>query len=336
MGCSAGIPSVPACPSSQPHTLVSSVAGACCCSHSSSHSRSLPFDSSPLAWQLLDPEEEEIKEGLLPMSQATHHRCTGLLSWKPDHVQAGSVYQQATLAFPSTKRLEEEAEAFLQEAEAHERNGVPLCAARAYEQAGLSLSKSEQLNVAAQALNDLVYLYLESSKVDVLPATLRRFSQLLQSQVLHQRVYLYCWASNLFEVDEGYLPALDFPGPASKALVRNKRHRDTAICLRQGKHMDMEVEGFALCHQRAVARCLAHLCHLEFRDASNLLKESRALISTFQSSDECVVMEKWLNSSEDQDQDRVDQVCSSCVFKHMDQEYGPYRNMTRMLMAPDI
>ena len=95
----------------------------------------------------------------------------------------------------------------------------------------------------------------------------------------------------------------------------------------------MEVESISMCHQRALAQCLAHLCDLDFPAAYNCLGDSCIYFPSFQSRSQYVAMVTLLNFYEVQNQDGVDEVCGSSVFKHLDKEYG---KMTVMLKVPDL
>ncbi|XP_072483420.1 gamma-soluble NSF attachment protein-like [Notamacropus eugenii] len=258
-------------------------------------------------------EEQETREGLLHMAQATQRRCIGLFRWKLDYEKAASEYAKSTLAFCRAKRLDQAMEAFLKEAEAHEKSRVPLPAAMAYEQAGLYLSRSDHLQEATQAMKQAVSWYLECGEAEMASYTLRHFTYLLESQIPHQLVCFYQWASQLFQGEDPFWKALDWTEEASRLLLRQKCYRDAVISLGQAKHLYVKEMCSCLCHQRALAQCLAPLCDLDFPAACKCLEGTCPYLPTFKFSPQYDGMVTLLSFYEDQDQDAVYQVCTSPV-----------------------
>lgn len=266
------------------------------------------------------------------MANAADHLHTGCVKQKPEYDMAALEYGRAAVAFRNAKLLTQAAEAFVKEAEVHEKKNALLYAARAYEQAGLLLRASKKLKEAAQVIERAVSSCLQSKNADFSAMILRRFSQLLESQIPYQVVRLYQGASELFEIEDRVLQALDFTGRASKVLVRSKRYGDAATSLNKEKYLYLEVECFSGCCKRIVAESLAHLCNDDFPAALKCVRESCYIIG-FKGSKEHEALVQLLKCYENQDQDRVDEICTSPVFQRLD---DLYRNMIKKLKVPKI
>uniref|UniRef100_A0A4X2JMH3 Gamma-soluble NSF attachment protein n=1 Tax=Vombatus ursinus TaxID=29139 RepID=A0A4X2JMH3_VOMUR len=264
-------------------------------------------------------EVQKTKEGLYHLAKAAKHLQTGFLKWKPDYDKAALEYARAALAFNRAKQLDQAADAFLKEAEVHEKTQAPFYAAKAYEQAGLLLRESKKLAEAARVIKQAVTLYLESGNADIAAATLRRFSQILESHLPHQVVRLY----------QG---ALDLTGRASKMLVRSQCYGEAAISLNKEKYLYQEVEGFPTFYKRTVAQSLAHLLNNDFIAAWKCVQES-CDTTGFKGSQEYIALVQLLNCYDSLDQDGVDKICTSPVFTHLDNDYS---KMVKKLKVPEI
>ncbi|XP_044538955.1 gamma-soluble NSF attachment protein-like [Gracilinanus agilis] len=260
------------------------------------------------------------QEGLVHLARAENYLKTRLLRMKPDYDGAAFEYGKAALAFKKVKHLRSAKEAFLKEAEAHQKNDAPFYAAKAYEQAGLLLKEMRNLPEAAQVIEKAITLYLESDSPNTAAMTLRQFSLLLESQIPEQLVSLYQQAAKVFETENRPLHAVDLIGRASKVLVRTKRFAEAAISLDREKNLYKEMESFSTCFKRIIAEILVYLHSNEFVAAYKCVQES-CDVPGFKGSEEHIALVQLLECYDRQDQEQMNKICSNRIFKNLGNDY---------------
>ncbi|XP_051825107.1 gamma-soluble NSF attachment protein-like [Antechinus flavipes] len=290
----------------------------------------LPGLPSKTPWDPKILEIQKTKEGLKHMANAANHLHTGFLKRKPDYDKAAVEYARAALAFRTARQLDGAVEAFMKEAEVHEKKQAFFYAARAHEQAGLLLRELKKLPEAAQAAWKAVSLYLEGKNAELTAATLRRFSHILEDQMPTQVVHLYQGTAELFENEGRLLQALGFTCQASKLLVLAKRYGEAAISLNKEKYFYQEFESFSICYKRTVAQCLAYLHNSDFLAATKCVNDSCS-ISGFKGSREYNALVQLLESYDKKDQNGLDEICRGPIFKLLDDNY---RKMVKKLKVP--
>ncbi|KAB1258272.1 Gamma-soluble NSF attachment protein [Camelus dromedarius] len=287
---------------------------------------------------------QKINEGLEHLAKAEKYLKTGFLKWKPDYDSAASEYGKAAVAFKNAKQFEQAKDACLREAAAHENNRALFHAAkisseklpslcRAYEQAGMMLKVSDvsqplreyvemqKLPEAVQLIEKASTMYLENGTPDTAAMALERAGKLIENVDPEKAVQLYQQTANVFENEERLRQAVELLGKASRLLVRGRRFDEAALSIQKEKNIYKEIENYPTCYKKTIAQVLVHLHRNDYVAAERCVRESYS-IPGFNGSEDCAALEQLLEGYDQQDQDQVCEVCSSPLFKYMDNDYA--------------
>uniref|UniRef100_A0A7N9D1E8 Gamma-soluble NSF attachment protein n=1 Tax=Macaca fascicularis TaxID=9541 RepID=A0A7N9D1E8_MACFA len=262
---------------------------------------------------------QKINEGLEHLAKAEKYLKTGFLKWKPDYDSAASEYGKAAVAFKNAKQFEQAKDACLREAIAHENNRALFHAAKAYEQAGMMLKEMQKLPEAVQLIEKASMMYLENGTPDTAAMALERAGKLIENVDPEKAVQLYQQTANVFENEERLRQAVELLGKASRLLVRGRRFDEAALSIQKEKNIYKEIENYPTCYKKTIAQVLVHLHRNDYVAAERCVRESYS-IPGFNGSEDCAALEQLLEGYDQQDQDQVSDVCSSPLFKYMDND----------------
>uniref|UniRef100_I3LX73 Gamma-soluble NSF attachment protein n=1 Tax=Ictidomys tridecemlineatus TaxID=43179 RepID=I3LX73_ICTTR len=262
---------------------------------------------------------QKINEGLEHLAKAEKYLKTGFLKWKPDYDSAASEYGKAAVAFKNAKQFEQAKDACLREAVAHENNRAYLF--QAYEQAGMMLKEMQKLPEAVHLIEKASMMYLENGTPDTAAMALERAGKLIENVDPEKAVQLYQQTANVFENEERLRQAVELLGKASRLLVRGRRFDEAALSIQKEKNIYKEIENYPTCYKKTIAQVLVHLHRNDYVAAERCVRESYS-IPGFSGSEDCAALEQLLEGYDQQDQDQVSEVCSSPLFKYMDNDYA--------------
>ncbi|XP_046879751.1 gamma-soluble NSF attachment protein-like isoform X1 [Hypomesus transpacificus] len=264
---------------------------------------------------------QKINEAHDYIAKAEKYLKTSFMKWKPDYDSAASEYSKAAVAFKNAKMLEEAKEAYLQEAEAHTNNKTLFHAAKALEQAGMMLKDMQRLPEAVQYIERASVMYVENGTPDTAALALDRAGKLIEPQDLDKAVDLYQKAASVFENEDRLRQAVEMLGKASRLLVRQQKLDEAAVSIQKEKSMYREIENYPTCFKKTIAQVLVHLHRNDFVAADKCVRESYSLPG-FSGSEDCIALEQLLQGYDQQDEDQVNRVCTSPLFKYMDNDYA--------------
>ncbi|KAI7792868.1 N-ethylmaleimide-sensitive factor attachment protein, gamma a [Triplophysa rosa] len=264
---------------------------------------------------------QKINEAHEHIDKAEKYLKTSFMKWKPDYDSAASEYAKAAVAFKNARQLELAKDAYLQEAEAHTNNRSLFHAAKALEQAGMTLKDMQKIPEAVQYIEKASMMYVENGTPDTAAMALDRAGKLIEPLDSSKAVNLYQQAASVFENEERLRQAVELIGKASRLLVRHQKYDEAAKSIQKEKNMYKEIENYPTCYKKTIAQVLVHLHRADYVAADKCVRESYS-IPGFSGSEDCLAMEQLLQGFDQQDEDQVARVCNSPLLKYMDNDYA--------------
>ncbi|XP_078473588.1 gamma-soluble NSF attachment protein isoform X2 [Lampetra planeri] len=250
--------------------------------------------------------DRKINEALQHLASAEKCLKTGFLKWKPDYDGAASEFSKAAVAFKNAKQYDQAKEAYLKEAQSHKFNQALFHSAKAYEQAGMMLKEMQRLPEAVDLIERASTMYLENGTPDTAAIALERAGKMRRGCAKLQK----CWTGS-----------------------RGSWLDEAVVSLQKEKLMCRDLENYATCNKKTISQVLVHLHRNDYVAAEKCVRESYS-IPGFTASEDCAALEQLLEAFDQQDPDAVFAVCSSPLFKYMDNDYTKLARSLQVVGVP--
>lgn len=277
--------------------------------------------------------DRKINEALEYLASAEKCLKTGFLKWKPDYDGAASEFSKAAVAFKNAKQYDQAKEAYLKEAQSHKFNQALFHSAKAYEQAGMMLKEMQRLPEAVDLIERASTMYLENGTPDTAAIALERAGKLVETVNLDKAIELFRAAGAVYENEERMRQAAEMLDRISRLLVRGGRLDEAVVSLQKEKLMCRDLENYATCNKKTISQVLVHLHRNDYVAAEKCVRESYS-IPGFTASEDCAALEQLLEAFDQQDPDAVFAVCSSPLFKYMDNDYTKLARSLQVVEVP--
>ncbi|CAB1341128.1 unnamed protein product, partial [Coregonus sp. 'balchen'] len=161
----------------------------------------------------------------------------------------------------------------------------------ALEAAGMMLKDMQRIPEAIQYIERASMMYVENGTPDTAALALDRAGKLIESQDLAKAVDLYQKAASVFENEDRLRQAVEMLGKSSRLLVRQHKLDEAAVSIQKEKNMYKEIENYPT-------------------------------LPGFNGSEDCIGLEQLLQGYDERDEEQVQRVCNSPLFKYMDNDYA--------------
>nr|XP_039258206.1 gamma-soluble NSF attachment protein-like [Styela clava] len=283
---------------------------------------------------MTDRAAKKLQEGLQHMEEAEKHLKTGFFKWRPDYDSAAASFQNAGLAFKLAKQYEKAYAAYERLADAHYKLGARFHAAKAYEEAGNACRELNDYNKALAYYDRASDIYMENGTPDTAVLCLERAGKMTEMVNAEWSISLYMKAAEICqnEDDSRFRQAAELVGKASRLQLQNNKLSDAINTIGHECQLYSQSDGGGESIPRLT--CGLVLVHLHIGDpvsAEQAIHSACDYADIFDGSEEQDALMRLVEAFNEEDQEKVDLVINTPMFKFMDNVYA---KLARSLRVP--
>lgn len=279
--------------------------------------------------------QNKIKEGNVLVVEAEKHLKTGFLKWRPDYDSAAASFQKAAIAYKVGKDFEKARDTYVRLADAHYRCGARFHAAKAYEEAAYACKELKNLEKALCFYDHASDLYMENGTPDTAAMCLQRAGKVVELAHPEWAISSYLKAAEIWESEDQnrFRQAAELIGKVARLQVHCNKLFEAVKSIKHEQRLLAQSEGGDNGAGARLTCCLV-LIHLHSGDAvtaEQAIFDACDDITNFDGSEEHDALHQLTEAFDERDQEKLDLVIHTPLFKYMDNVYA---KLARSLRVP--